>query len=472
MSRIRTFPSFAMESLLRSSCQVLLPSVATCKRLHDCAKAKRRLLTRLYQPRSLWEESSSDNEATSRSQRLMIKAGLIRSSGPGCFHYLPYTVRAMEKLIRLIDREMQNIGGQKIDMPTLCSAALWRQSERWDLMGKELFRLTDRHNLEYCLGPTHEELVTHLVSMEGGINYKELPLLLYQITRKFRDEKRPCFGLLRGREFYMKDMYTFDLSEEAAHTTYRNVCGAYSDIFKILGLPFVKVQADAGNIGGTMSHEFHLPANIGEDKLLVCGNCDFSANVETLNKNEIKCPSCSGALKETKGIEIGHTFYLGTKYSRVFKAICYDSQGKPITTEMGCYGIGVSRLLAASLEVLCNDDDIHWPGIIAPYQVCLVSPKKGSKEAEAISVAESLYDEITQNVVQLRDETVMDDRDNLTIGKRVKEAHMMGYPYIIVVGKKALENAPLFEVRCHHTREVQFMSRSGLIDLLRSVEVI
>ncbi|NP_001079554.1 prolyl-tRNA synthetase 2, mitochondrial L homeolog isoform X1 [Xenopus laevis] len=463
--------------LLRACCRVSLPHIVTCRNHHVSAKGKRRLLSRLYQPRSLWEVKSSEteskpNEPTSKSQKLMIKAGLIRPSNPGCFHYLPYTVRAMEKLIRLIDKEMQDIGGQKIDMPTLGSAALWRQSGRWDLMGKELFRLKDRHNQEYCLGPTHEELVTHLVASEGGINNKELPLLLYQITRKFRDEQRPCFGLLRGREFYMKDMYTFDISEESAYETYRNVCDAYSNIFRALGVHFVKVQADTGNIGGKMSHEFHLPANIGEDRLLVCGSCDFSANVELLLHDEKNCPVCTGQLKETKGIEIGHTFYLGTKYSHVFKANCYDSQKTPFLAEMGCYGIGVSRLLAASLEVLSNEDDIHWPGLIAPYQVCLISPKKGSKEIEAISVAETLYDDIIQSVCGLRDETVLDDRSYLTIGKRVKEAHMMGYPYVIVIGKKALETPSLFEVRSHNTDEVHFLSREGVIDFLRRVEVI
>ncbi|KAM4722318.1 putative proline--tRNA ligase, mitochondrial isoform 1-T2 [Rhinophrynus dorsalis] len=468
-----------MVRLLTSCCRVPLSHLVTYRTLHnDPAKGRRRVLSRMYQPRSLWEVKlpeveSKPNDPTSRSQKLMIKAGLIRSSSPGCFYYLPYTVRALEKLIRLIDREMQDIGGQKIDMSTLCSAALWRHSERWDLMGKELFRLMDRHNQAYCLGPTHEESVTHLVASEGGINYKELPLLLYQITRKFRDEQRPCFGLLRSREFYMKDMYTFDFSEESAYQTYQIVCEAYSKLFSTLGLRFVKVQADTGNIGGKMSHEFHLPAGIGEDKLVVCGDCGFSANVETLKQEEEKsCPECRGQLKETKGIEIGHTFYLGTKYSHIFKAICYDSQKQPLTAEMGCYGIGVSRLLAASLEVLSTEDEIHWPGLIAPYQVCLIPPKKGSKEVEATSIAETLYDDIIQGVHHLRDEIILDDRNYLTIGKRVKEAHMMGYPYVVVVGKKALDSPAMFEVRDHNTGEVHFLSKEGVMEFLQKVQVI
>ncbi|XP_075038208.1 putative proline--tRNA ligase, mitochondrial [Mixophyes fleayi] len=462
-----------MVRLLRLS---LPHPVASRAHYNDSSRGKRLLLSRLYQPGSLWKENPSElqhksNEPSSKSQRLMYKAGLIRPSSPGCFHYLPYTVRSMEKLIRLVDKAMQEIGGQKINMTTLCSAALWRQSGRWDLVGKELLCLKDRHNQEYCLGPTHEESVSDLIATEGGIGYKRLPLLLYQITRKFRDEKRPCFGLLRGREFYMKDMYTFDITEEAACQTYNNVCEAYCNVFSALGLKYVKVQADTGNIGGKMSHEFHLPANIGEDKLLVCGSCDFAGNVEVLQPDETNCPMCKEQLVESKGIEIAHTFYLGTKYSSVFNAVCYDSQNKPSVAEMGCYGIGISRLLAASIEVLSTEDDIHWPNLIAPYQICLIPPKKGSKETAALAAAEELYHDI-RAVHHMRDEAILDDRDHLTIGKRVKEAHMMGYPYVIVAGKKALESPPQFEVHCHRTGDVHLLSKEGVLNFIQGVQVI
>ncbi|KAM3914194.1 putative proline--tRNA ligase, mitochondrial [Leptodactylus fuscus] len=462
-----------MRTLLKSS----LPHLVTNRGYYnDTSRVKRHLLSKIYQPGNLWKENSPEfqsksHEPSSKSQRLMYKAGLIRPTSPGCFHYLPHTVRSMEKLIRLIDRAMQEIGGQKIDMATLCSATLWKQSGRWDLVGKELLCLMDRHNQEYCLGPTHEESVTSLVATEGSINYKQLPLLLYQITRKFRDEKRPCFGLLRGREFYMKDMYTFDITEDAACQTYTNVCDAYSNIFRTLGLKHVKVQADTGNIGGKMSHEFHLPASIGEDRLMVCGSCDFAANMEIFHPGENNCPSCKGELTESKGIEIGHTFYLGTKYSRVFNAVCHDAQNKPVVAEMGCYGIGVSRLLAASIEVLSTEEDIHWPGLIAPYQICLIPPKKGSKEMAASSLAEELYDAIC-TIPHMSNEAILDDRDHLTIGKRVKEAHMMGYPYVIVIGKKALESPPVFEVRNHRTGEVQFLSKEGVLSLVQEIRVI
>eukprot|EP00064_Thunnus_orientalis_P003237 superscaffoldBa00000256_g3246 len=259
--------------------------------------------------------------------------------------------------VRVIDQEMQGIGGQKLDMPSLCSADLWKTSERWDLMGKELFRLKDRHGVDYCLGPTHEEAVTTLVAHQATLSYRQLPLLLYQITRKFRDEPKPKFGLLRGREFYMKDMYSFDVSEEAAYQTYESVCQAYTRLFARLGLRCVQVQADTGNIGGTLSHEFQLPADIGEDRLLVCGNCSFSANVETMSADRTDCPQCkTGTLVESKGIEVGHTFYLGKKYSHVFNAAFSNAQNKPSIAEMGCYGLGVTRILAAAIEVIDSDD--------------------------------------------------------------------------------------------------------------------
>ncbi|XP_040926244.2 probable proline--tRNA ligase, mitochondrial [Betta splendens] len=434
------------------------------------------LVSRLYQPsnlRDVGQDSRLQAEMTCKSQRLMQQAGLIHPSSPGCYFYLPVTVRSMEKLVRLIDQEMQGIGGQKLDMPSLCSAELWKTSERWDLMGKELLRLKDRHGLDYCLGPTHEEAVTTLVAHQATLSYRQLPLLLYQITRKFRDEPKPKFGLLRGREFYMKDMYSFDVSEEAAHQTYESVCQAYHRLFTRLGLRCVQVQADTGNIGGKLSHEFQLPAEIGEDRLLVCGNCSFSANVETISSDTTHCPQCStGTLVESKGIEVGHTFYLGKKYSSIFNATFSNAQNKSSIAEMGCFGLGVTRILAAAIEVLSTEEGIHWPGLIAPYQVCVVPPKKGSKVDEAALQAEQLVHTLGETLPHLRGEVVLDDRTQMTIGKRLKDASRLGYPYVIVVGQGALEETPRYEVICQQTGETVFLSKDGLLGLLEKVETI
>ncbi|XP_026869363.1 probable proline--tRNA ligase, mitochondrial [Electrophorus electricus] len=456
-----------------------------CRRSHHCAAQHARsactppmpvtpmpLVSRLFQPSNL-REGQEAGGLTCHSQRLMLQAGLIQLSSPGCFHYLPTAVRSMEKLVRLIDQEMQAIGGQKVDMPALCGAELWRCSGRWELMGKEMFRLRDRHNAEYCLGPTHEEVVTELLASQTKLSYRQLPLLLYQVTRKFRDEQKPKFGLLRGREFYMKDMYSFDVSEEAALHTYQSVCHAYRRLLDRLGLRWVQVQADTGNIGGTLSHEFHLPADVGEDRLLMCGNCGFSANVEALEAGRMDCPQClTQPLTESKGIEVGHTFYLGTKYSQVFSAMFTNAQNKPALAQMGCFGLGVTRILAASIEVLSSEDSIRWPRLLAPYQVCVVPPKKGSKASEVIHMAEELAHHLGNCFPNLKGDVILDDRTQLTIGKRLKDAGRLGYPYVVVVGQKAMEEKPVFEVVCQQSGETLFLNRDGLLDLLSGVETI
>lgn len=297
--------------------------------------------------------------------------------------------------------------------------------------------------------------------------------MLKQITRKFRDEPKPRFGLLRGREFYMKDMYSFDVSEEAAYHTYESVCEAYTRIFTRLGLRCVQVQADTGNIGGKLSHEFQLPADIGEDKLLICAGCAFSANVETLSPDRTDCPRCkTGTLAESRGIEVGHTFYLGKKYSHVFNATFSNTQNKPSIAEMGCYGLGVTRILAAAIEVMSTEERIRWPGLLAPYQVCILAPKKGSKVDEVAGVAEELVHTLGETLPRLRGEVVLDDRTQMTVGKRLKDASRLGYPYVLVVGQGALEDPPRFEVICQQTDETLFLSKDGLLDLLGRVETV
>lgn len=434
------------------------------------------MLSRMFQPQNLREDQvlsleGRPSDLTCKSQRLMLRVGLIHPASPGCYHLLPYTVRALEKLVRVIDQEMQAIGGQKVSLPSLSPAELWRATNRWDLMGKELLRLRDRHGKDYCLGPTHEEAITALVASQKTLSYKQLPFLLYQVTRKFRDEPRPRFGLLRGREFYMKDMYSFDASVDAAQQTYGLVCEAYGRLFARLGLRCVKVQADVGSIGGTMSHEFQLPVAVGEDRFALCPSCGFSANTETLDSSQKSCPACQGSLTETRGVEVGHTFYLGTKYSSVFNAQFANERGEPALAEMGCYGLGVTRILAAAIEMLSTEDCVRWPGLLAPYQVCLVPPKRGSKEAAAAELAELLYDQISEAVPQLRGEVLLDDRTHLTIGNRLKDANALGYPFVIVAGRRALEEPAQFEVRCQNTGEVLFLSREGVLELLRCVQV-
>ncbi|NXE18935.1 SYPM protein, partial [Ardeotis kori] len=434
-------------------------------------------VSQLFQPLNLqaggeagWDGRAG--EPTCRSQKLMVQGGLIHPASPGCYHYLPPALRAMEKLVRVMDEEMQGIGGQKLNMPSLSSAELWRASGRWDQMGPELFRLADRHGKGYCLGPTHEEAVTELVAAQSNLSYRQLPLRLYQVTRKFRDEPKPRFGLLRSREFYMKDMYTFDASEEAARQTYDLVCDAYRSLFDRLGLPFVKVQAATGSIGGTMSHEFQLPADIGEDKLVLCPEGHFAANVETLSREQTSCPTCGEKLTQTRGIEVGHTFYLGTKYSSVSNAVFYSPENKLQLAEMGCYGLGVTRILAASIEVLSTEDSIRWPSLIAPYQLCFIPPKRGSKEEEeGGALLERLYHHLADALPHLAGDSVLDDRTQMTIGKRLKDASKLGYPYVVVAGKRVREDPPVFEIWNQNAGEVLFLTKEGVIELLSKVQV-
>ncbi|XP_068262932.1 probable proline--tRNA ligase, mitochondrial [Nyctibius grandis] len=441
-------------------------------------RAKRLRVSQLFQPLNLQAggEAGWDGRAAEplcRSQKLMLQGGLIHPAGPGCYCYLPPTVRAMEKLVKVMDEEMQAVGGQKVNMPSLSSAELWRASGRWDRMGPELFRLADRHGKGYCLGPTHEEAVTELVAAQSNLSYKQLPLRLYQVTRKFRDEPKPRFGLLRSREFYMKDMYTFDASEEAARQTYDLVCNAYRSLFHRLGLPFVKVRAATGSIGGTMSHEFQLPADVGEDRLVLCPHGHFAANVETLNGEQTPCPTCGEKLTQTRGIEVGHTFYLGTKYSSVSNAVFYSPENKLQLAEMGCYGLGVTRILAASIEVLSTEDSIRWPSLIAPYQLCFIPPKSGSKEEEEEGAAllEQVYDDLAEALPHLAGDSVLDDRTQLTIGKRLKDAKKLGYPYVVIAGKRVCEDPPVFEVWNQNAGEVLFLTKEGVIELLSKVQV-
>ncbi|XP_074688059.1 putative proline--tRNA ligase, mitochondrial [Strix aluco] len=454
-----------------------LPALRGCRPRHS-GGPRRLLLSQLFQPLNLqaggeagWDGRAG--EPTCRSQKLMLQAGLIHPASPGCYHYLPPTVRAMEKLVKAVDEEMQAVAGQKLNMPSLSSAELWRASGRWDGMGTELFRLADRHGKDYCLGPTHEEAVTELVAAQSNLSYKQLPLRLYQVTRKFRDEPKPRFGLLRSREFYMKDMYTFDASEEAARQTYDLVCDAYRSLFNRLGLPFVKVRAATGSIGGTVSHEFQLPADIGEDRLVLCPDGHFAANVETLNREQTSCPTCGEKLTQTRGIEVGHTFYLGTKYSSVSNAVFYSPENKPQLAEMGCYGLGITRILAASIEVLSTEDSIRWPSLIAPYQLCFIPPKRGSKEEEekGATLLERVYDDLAEALPHLASDSVLDDRTQLTIGKRLKDANKLGYPYVVIAGKRVSEDPPVFEVWNQNASEVLFLTREGVIELLSKVQV-
>lgn len=516
------------------------------------------------------------SEAEVISHQLLLRAGMIRKSAAGVYTYLPLAQRVLTKISRIVREEMDREDGQELALPIVQPAEIWKESGRWDVYGDEMFRLEDRHQREFCLGPTHEEIITTVV--KGDVrSYRDLPIRLYQIQNKYRDEIRPRFGLMRGREFIMKDLYSFDLDEAGLEDSYQAMYRAYTQVFSRCGLKFRPVEADSGAIGGNASQEFMVLADTGEALIIYCDTCDYAANVEkatsslnvaaftgeilphelvaTPNQktiedvtqfvgiaadqtvktlfygveegyiavlvrgddqvNEIKllnkvggkklhlassgevhevlglptgfvgpvgltgvkiyadnlvrdmhqvvvgankegyhlihvepgrdfpeviysdlrtvradegCPRCSGHLKEVRGIEVGQIFKLGTKYSKALNATYLDEKGQSQLMIMGCYGIGVSRTMAAAIEQNYDQDGIKWPVAIAPYHVHIIAVNP-----EQLPVAEEIYRELNAKGV----EVLLDDRDERP-GVKFKDADLIGIPLRMTVGPKGL----------------------------------
>lgn len=544
-------------------------------------------MSQLFAP-TLWEVPA---EAETISHQYLLRAGMIRKIAAGVYSYLPLAQRVLEKIENIIREEMNKMGGQELKMPTLQPAELWQESSRWDAYGRELFRLQDRHERDYCLGPTHEEVITDLVRREVN-SYRQLPLLLYQIQTKFRDEIRPRFGLIRGREFTMKDLYSFDRDQEGLDISYQKMYEAYNAIFRRCDLKFKVVEADTGAIGGTDSHEFIVVADTGEDEIVYCEGCDYAANVEravaadddrgsgeprgdlelvstpgvsTISDvasffgaqprrllktlvylaldgetykpvvvvlrgdrevNEIKlqnylgcmhlaladaetvkeitgapvgfagpvglgdvrllidrevpalvngicganqadyhwinvnpgrdfptseimdirrvvagdkCRFCGGPLYSARGIEVGHIFKLGTKYSEAMNATFLDEEGRERPMVMGCYGIGVPRTMAAAMEQNHDEKGIIWPLSIAPYQVVIVPVN--SKNTVQMELAETLYAKMNKAGI----EVVLDDRDERA-GVKFNDADLIGFPLRLTIGSRSLKEGKV-EIR-------------------------
>ncbi len=531
-------------------------------------------------------------EAEIVSHQLLLRAGLLRKSAAGVYSYLPLGYRVITKISNIVREEMNRFGGQEVLLPIMQPAELWLETGRWAVYGDEMFRLKDRHQRDFCLGPTHEELITDLV--RGEVNsYKQLPLMLYQIQNKYRDERRPRFGLMRGREFIMKDLYSFDKDEEALSVSYDKMYQAYSNVFTRCGLKFRAVEADSGAIGGSNTHEFMVMADSGEAAIVYCGECDYAANVEKapcwpikmeesqaarevelvatpnvqtiedvanfLNipsyrtaktliykadeqlvavmirgdreLNEVKlhnelgcttleladpvlvkellnlevgylgpiglklkiyadqeiplmtnlivggnkkdyhyinagldrdfkidvvadlrmvevgeqCPKCKAPLKAARGIEVGQVFKLGTKYSDALSCKFLDENGKEQAMVMGCYGIGVSRTMAACIEQNYDEHGIIWPMSIAPYQVIVVPVN--TKDENSMITSKNIYNQLINAGV----EAILDDR-NERAGVKFKDADLIGYPIRLTVGPKTLEQNSV-EIRLRRTGE-------------------
>ena len=546
-------------------------------------------------------------EAETVSHRLMLRAGLIRKVAAGIYTYLPLGLRVLRKIERIVREEMNRAGAQELLMPVASPAELWRETGRWDFYGKELLRFKDRHERDFCLGPTHEEVITDLFRREVR-SYRQMPLNFYQIQTKFRDEIRPRFGLMRGREFIMKDAYSFDRDEAGARLNYQKMYDAYNRIFTRCGLTFRPVEADTGLIGGTSSHEFMVLAETGEETIVYSEDGTYAANVEraealppdtadnsahrpltpvsTPNRrtveevtaflkieprqlvktllystgqetvavlvrgdhdvNEIKVkrllgvpeiellkpelvpgltgapagfvgpvglkqvrimgdwavkamanfvvganqadthfvdanwerdfkvdqfadlrnaragdcsPRKDGTLKTAKGIEVGHVFMLGTKYSQAMKATFLDAQGQEQLAVMGCYGIGVSRTAAASVEQNHDAKGIKWPVPIAPFHVTLLPL---SQSQPVTQLAETLYRSMQEAGI----EVLWDDRDERA-GVKFNDADLIGAPYHLVIGEKGLAQGQV-ELKLRHTGETQKVAPDQVVSLLSS----
>jgi len=396
------------------------------------------------------KEAPSD--AVLASHIFLSRAGFVSQVASGLYSYMPLAKKVIRKIQNIIHEEMFNVNAEEVELSFVAPADLWIESGRIEKFGKELLRFYDRKEKLFVLGPTHEEMMVDLIR-NRITSYKQLPINLYQIKTKFRDEVRPRFGLMRGREFIMKDGYSFHSSTEDLDREFDVLEVAYKKILSRLGLDYRVVEADSGAIGGTGSKELMVLAGSGEDTLAVCDSCEYGANIEVyinlenkddeneeeLSYTDIKdlkgddnCPHCSGKLSLTKGIEVGHIFKLGTTYSEALKAEYLDENGKSQPFIMGTYGMGVSRLVAAVVEQNHDENGCIWTKATAPYMVNVMI--SNIKDQSQLDLGEDLYSKLLESGV----ETIIDDRKD-RFGFKMKDAELIGFPYTIIIGKE-LEN--------------------------------
>ena len=370
------------------------------------------------------------------SHKLMIRSGMIRKLSSGQYSWLPLGLRVIKKIEDIVRKELEKIGCSEILMPSVQPSELWQESGRWEQYGPELLRFTDRHQRDFCLGPTFEEVITDLIRKDVS-SYKQLPINLFQISTKFRDEIRPRFGVMRAREFIMKDAYSFHANQQSLDEAYEMYKNAYNNIFKNLMLDFTIVDADSGNIGGNESNEFHVIADTGEDDLLLDDELK-GMNIEIAKvkygEDDLEALIKKTNLTHKKGIEVGHIFKLGQKYSETMKAKVTTKDSKTVDMFMGCYGIGVTRIVAAAIEQLHDEKGIKWPASITPFNTVIIEID-GHKNSNVRTYCESVYESFIEKDI----ETIYDDRD-ANLGKKIKDWELIGIPNIVIIGKNESNN--------------------------------
>jgi len=422
-------------------------------------------------------------EAEILSHKLLLRAGLIRKLAGGVYTFLPLGLRVLQKICAIVREEQNRSGAIELLMPTIQSADLWRESGRYEAYGKEMLRIKDRHERDMLYGPTNEEMITEIFRAYVR-SYKDLPLNLYHIQWKFRDEVRPRFGLMRGREFLMKDAYSFDLDQNSARHSYNKMFVAYLRTFARLGLKSIPMRAESGPIGGDLSHEFIILASTGESEVF-CHKDTLDLPVPAADVNFDDIAGLQGIVDKwtaqyaatsdmhdaaayakvpadkqvsARGIEVGHIFYFGTKYSEPMKAVVATGEGGEVPVHMGSYGIGPSRLVAAIIEASHDEAGIIWPEPVAPFKVAILNLKQGAADTDA--ACEQLYKDLTAKGV----EVLYDDRDERAGGK-FATADLIGIPWQVQIGPRGLAEGKV-EVKKRADGSKELMTPAAALDLL------
>lgn len=398
------------------------------------------------------------SDAEIRSHQFLLRAGFTKQVAAGVYTYLPLAKRSLHHIETIIREELNAIDGNELLMPALQPKELWDETGRWSVYGSELMRLTDRNSREFALGPTHEEVITDVVR-DYLNSYKKLPLTVYQIQTKFRDEARPRFGLMRGREFIMKDAYSFHANQESLDKTYDKFVQAYTNIFNRCGLKFRMVEADSGQIGGSQSAEFMALAEVGEDTIVYSTTGSFAANIEVADL-PVGAPSPDGVgvVDHAKGIEVGHVFKLGTKYSESMNAVFLDENQKKQPIIMGCYGIGVSRVMMAVIEQNNDENGMIWPKSIAPFDIHVIPVDV--KKAEQLDAATKIYEDLKA----VGFEVLLDDRKERA-GVKFSDADLIGLPIRVTVGRGISDG--LVEIKVRQTGEVFEVKVTELVSFIK-----
>jgi len=409
-------------------------------------------------PLITYKETPANAELT--SHQLMLRAGLIKKLASGLFSWMPIGLKVLRKIERIVREEMDRSGGYEVSMPAIQPADLWQETGRWEAYGNLLLKMEDRQGRLFCFGPTHEEVITDIVRNELK-TYRQMPVNFYQIQTKFRDEIRPRFGVMRAREFLMKDAYSFHLDQPSLDLEYENMGATYNTIFTRLGLDFRKVRADSGEIGGSVSHEYHVLADSGEDEIGYCDEEDYAANVEMIEGNT--APN-GGKLSFTRGIEVGHIFQLGDKYSKSMNCTVLNDKGDSIYPLMGCYGIGISRIMASSIEQNHDESGIIWPESLAPFQIIIVALNNNTEDT-TLTKSRKIYHQLMESGY----EVLLDDR-NERAGVKFADADLLGIPKRLIVSERGLDNQTI-ELNFRDGKNKSDVPFEQLVDYLEKLDV-